>query len=75
MHWMNWTGGGWVMMTLWWLIILSAIVIGIKWLSQQQARPSNAESALDILKQRYARGEISRDQFDQMKRDVLASQL
>lgn len=30
----------------------------------------NAETALDILKQRYARGEISAEQFEKMKRDV-----
>lgn len=31
---------------------------------------SGGESALDILKRRYARGEITREQFEQMRRDV-----
>ena len=35
--------------------------------SAGQERP---ESALDILKKRYARGEISREEFDAMKKQV-----
>jgi putative membrane protein len=29
------------------------------------------QAALDILNERYARGEINREQYDQMKRDIL----
>ena len=35
-------------------------------------RVESPHSAVDILKQRYARGEISKEQFEQMKRDVEA---
>lgn len=31
------------------------------------------ENALDILKKRYARGEINRDEYERMKRDLRQS--
>lgn len=33
---------------------------------------SGGPSALDILKQRYARGELTQEVYEQMKRDILA---
>ncbi len=35
--------------------------------------PSEGASALDILKQRYARGEISKTEYERMKQDLLNS--
>ena len=34
-------------------------------------RPSNQESAMEILKRRYAAGEIGKDEFENMKKDLL----
>jgi putative membrane protein len=58
------------------LIVLFLFVLAaayaVKWVWSQ--RPSSltggAESALDILKKRYARGEISREEFEKTKREI-----
>jgi putative membrane protein len=33
-------------------------------------RPKNSETALEILKKRYAKGEITREEYEQVKRDI-----
>ncbi len=40
---------------------------------QAPASTATGETALDILKARYARGEITQEQFEQLKRDIGAS--
>ena len=40
------------------------------WGEHSGSGASGGESALDILKRRYARGEITKEQFEQMRRDV-----
>jgi putative membrane protein len=53
------------------LFILAA-AYGVKWVWGQ--RPSSTigsgESAFDILKKRYARGEISKEDFERLKREI-----
>lgn len=74
--------GGRGMMGGWWgglgMLLFWALVIGgIVWLvvavsrSQQSGTPRPAgETPLDILKRRYAAGETSKEQFDEMKRNL-----
>jgi uncharacterized membrane protein len=48
-----------------------AIVLGIRWLIRQ-AQTSRPNLALDILRQRYVRGEIHREEFETKKRDLIS---
>ena len=52
------------------LFILAA-AYGVKrvW-GQRSSDVTGKESALDLLKKRYAKGEISREEFERIKRDI-----
>lgn len=72
MHWMDWHWGGGFMMVIWWLLILVGIVLLVKWISNQKTRAGEKEdSALEILKRRYADGEISKEEFEEKKKDLI----
>jgi uncharacterized membrane protein len=43
-----------------------AVVLGIRWLIAQ-GKESRSDSALEILRQRYARGEINKEEFETKK--------
>lgn len=64
---------GWIFMILVWGVIIFVLILAVRWVIQQ-GNPGNKKQApqapLEILKARYARGEISRDEYDQMKRDL-----
>ncbi|GAB4172278.1 MAG: hypothetical protein Kow00108_06900 [Calditrichia bacterium] len=59
---------------LFWIIFLIILVWVVKsLLDKQNSGPSSSkEDALDILKKRYANGEISREEFERMKRDLMS---
>ncbi len=68
---------GGLMMVLFWGAIIALAVWFVQALSRRDTGESQpgatappARTALDIAKERYARGEISRDEFEQLKRDL-----
>lgn len=64
---MGWFGGG-LMMVVFWALLIAAIV----WLVRELRGQGNSGNsrALDILKERYAKGEIDKTEFDSKKRDL-----
>jgi putative membrane protein len=65
-------GGGLVMMLMmlvFWGLVIAGLVIGLRWLAGQ-GRSVHRDEAHEILRQRYARGEIDKQEFEARKRDL-----
>ena len=62
-----WHLGIMVLILAFWGVVIAGVVLSIRWLG---GRRPQADGALEILRQRYAQGEISKDEFDAKKRDL-----
>lgn len=69
---MGWGIFGALHMLLWWILIILGIVVLVKWLFGGTAGSAQGKDnrALEILKERYARGEIGKEEFEQKRRDL-----
>jgi len=70
-HHMGWTGGWW--MILFWLGVAVLIIWGLRVLffeTPRERRSNEPLSALEIARQRYARGELSRDEYLALVEDL-----
>ena len=73
---MNNYGWGWggmgTGMLLFWILLIAALVLLAKnfWSDNAGKSGEKEKSALDILQERYARGEIGREEYEQKKHDL-----
>ena len=68
-------GFGWawmpLMMVVFWGLIIFGIVAAVRYARTDGHRTSSSESALDVLKVRYARGEITKKEYEEKKRELV----
>jgi len=65
---------GGLLMNAFWVLIIGGAVWLVVTLARgnqgQAATTASGQTSLDVLKARYAKGEINKEQFDQMRRDL-----
>ena len=72
----NGMGGGWGMgfggplMILFWIAVIAGVVVLVKLVLDQSSRSARDKSPLQILQERYARGEINREEYEQKRREL-----
>ncbi len=80
----GWQYGGWgmmgglswwwfmpIFMILFWGLVIWGIVALVRGLSGPRGSDSSkADSALEVLKRRYARGEINKEEYEEKKKDL-----
>lgn len=63
---------GGLFMLIWWAVIIVGIVVLVKLVADQAkgAHGGHDKTPLDILKERYAKGEINKEEFEAKKKDL-----
>jgi putative membrane protein len=64
---------GFFIMVLFWGLVIAGIVFAVRWIFSSGAVKSSPghEAPVEILKRRYARGEIDRQEFVTRKQELL----
>jgi putative membrane protein len=72
MHWdYGWgMGPGWVFMFFFWALVVLGIAYFIRIVMIGAKKETSGDTALDILKKRYAKGEITKEEFEKIKNDL-----
>lgn len=60
---------GGIIHLVFWVLIIGAVIYLVRYVvRERESKPGSR--AIEILKQRYAKGEISKEEFDQKKKEI-----
>jgi putative membrane protein len=65
-----WMVFGGILMIIFWGSVITLIVWGARRMARHNNGRINNASPLDIAKERYAKGEITKEQYEQIKKDL-----
>lgn len=70
----GWMSVGWIFMALFWILVILGAVAVLRWFDAGSRRSTEMQrkTPLEILQERYARGEIEKDEYEQKRRDLKA---
>ncbi|MBI4449837.1 SHOCT domain-containing protein [Candidatus Uhrbacteria bacterium] len=63
----TWASWMWLPMILWWGLVILAVVALVRWMTERSGS-AREKSEREILEERYARGEVSKEEFEEKRR-------
>jgi putative membrane protein len=63
-------GWGMAMMLFWTVLLIVVVVVVVRLLKSHEGSNTQKMDPLDIAKERYAKGEITKDEFEQLRKDL-----
>jgi putative membrane protein len=64
-----WMVGGWILMVFIWGGLIALGILSFRWFTKHNASMEK-QTPLEIAKERYAKGEITKEQYEQIKKDL-----